>query len=85
MGREGVEGAEGGAENPLVAVDGVVGDGVGEVLEVHADLVRAAGDGEAADDGVAGVGRGFPGLASIVWVVGFGGQRGVVPFLLFFW
>ncbi len=67
---EGIVGAEGGAEDALVAVDGVVGDGVGEVLEVHAELVRSAGEGVAAHDGVAGFG--FPGHSVIAGFFGWG-------------
>jgi len=68
--RERVEGAKGGAEDTLVAVDGVVGDGVGEVLEVDAELVCAACKGEAAHDGVAGFG--FPGHAVVARFFGWG-------------
>ena len=45
--------AEGGAEDAGVGVDGVVGYGVAEVLEVNAELVRAACEGEAVDYGIA--------------------------------
>ncbi len=41
-----------------------------EELQVHADLVRSAGQGEAADEGVAG--EFAPGFAGVVVVVGSG-------------
>ena len=49
----GIVGSEIRAEDFLVAVDRVVADRVAEELQVHADLVRAAGQGKTAHDAVA--------------------------------
>lgn len=59
--RLGVATAERWPEDTLVGVDGVIGDGMAEELQVDTQLVGTAGDGEAADDGIAT--QFFPGLA----------------------